>query len=224
MKVFFSLCGILICAAFIVEAAPKRYAYEEENLIVLKELRDGFDDMRHEVNNHESELRVFDEKLATIEQTIESLRSQVAESIALSKDLVKENGVNMELKLNSLDSTVKGMISDLKQFKGHANDSSSAFAQYKLKLLEMEKLIESQNRNIENLQSALKSVMDAIQVRSGLDKVAASDDSSSKTYRVKSGDSLEKIARAQGTTIQVLKDLNNLANDRINIGQVLKLP
>lgn len=41
---------------------------------------------------------------------------------------------------------------------------------------------------------------------------------------VKRGDSLEKIARANGTTINAIKKANNLQNERLNIGQVLKIP
>lgn len=223
MRLYLAIAFVL-CAASLLEAAPKRYAYEEETAILLRELRDGFDDMRHEVNNHESELRVFEEKLTTIEQTIDSLRSQVSEAALINKELVKENQASAEMKLNSLDSAVKGLIADFKQFKGHANDSSSVLGQYKQKMLEMEKLIESQNRNIENLQTALKSMMDAIQVKNSLDKPVVADASGAKTYRVKSGDSLEKIARANGVTTTAIKELNNLSNDRINIGQVLKLP
>ncbi len=205
-----------------LDAAPRRYAYEEENNTLLRELRDGVDDIRHEVNNHESEIRIYEEKLNTMEAAIDAIRQQVNESHQVNKDLLKDSAVNTELKLNSLESSVKGLIADLKQFKNHANDSSSVLGQYKQKLIEMEKVIEGQNRNIENLQSALKSMMDALQVKSGLDKGPVAD--SGKTYKVKSGDNLDKIARSQGTTIQALKSANNMANDRINVGQVLKLP
>jgi LysM repeat protein len=44
------------------------------------------------------------------------------------------------------------------------------------------------------------------------------------TYTVKSGDTLTKIAREHGTTVPVLKELNGLKTDRINLGQKLKLP
>jgi peptidoglycan DL-endopeptidase LytF len=41
---------------------------------------------------------------------------------------------------------------------------------------------------------------------------------------VKRGDVLEKIARVNGTTVKELKRFNNLSNDKISIGQVLKIP
>jgi N-acetylmuramoyl-L-alanine amidase len=45
------------------------------------------------------------------------------------------------------------------------------------------------------------------------------------TYRVKSGDTLEKIARRNGTTVKALMRLNNLkSKNRIYVGQKLKIP
>lgn len=41
---------------------------------------------------------------------------------------------------------------------------------------------------------------------------------------VKRGDVLEKIARANGASVKELKRLNNLTNDKISIGQVLRVP
>lgn len=41
---------------------------------------------------------------------------------------------------------------------------------------------------------------------------------------VKRGDALEKIARANGTTVEKIRALNQLKNDRLVIGQVLLVP
>ncbi len=41
---------------------------------------------------------------------------------------------------------------------------------------------------------------------------------------VKRGDFLEKIARANGSSVTEIKRINNLPNDRIDIGQVLLIP
>ncbi len=41
---------------------------------------------------------------------------------------------------------------------------------------------------------------------------------------VKRGDSLDKIARVNGSSIKAIKDANQLKNDRLDIGQVLQVP
>jgi len=43
-------------------------------------------------------------------------------------------------------------------------------------------------------------------------------------YLVKTGDTLLKIAQANGTTVKEIKALNGLATDRIKVGDKLKLP
>jgi len=48
--------------------------------------------------------------------------------------------------------------------------------------------------------------------------------SADKKYKVKSGDTLSGIAQRYRTTVTALKRLNNLRSDRINIGQILKIP
>jgi len=41
---------------------------------------------------------------------------------------------------------------------------------------------------------------------------------------VKKGDALERIARANNTTVEAIKKANNLTTNRLNVGQVLKVP
>jgi LysM repeat protein len=46
-----------------------------------------------------------------------------------------------------------------------------------------------------------------------------------RTYKVKKGDTLTKIAQRFGTTVGIIKQLNNMSDPpRIRIGQVLKIP
>lgn len=46
----------------------------------------------------------------------------------------------------------------------------------------------------------------------------------STTYKVRKGDSLDKIARRHGTTVKKLKAANGLKSDRLQPGQKLKIP
>lgn len=45
-----------------------------------------------------------------------------------------------------------------------------------------------------------------------------------KTYSVKSGDNLLKIAKANGTSVKALRSANALKTDQIKVGQKLKIP
>jgi len=45
-----------------------------------------------------------------------------------------------------------------------------------------------------------------------------------QTYKVKSGDTLTKIATDHGVTVRALRTANNLTTDKIVVGQELKIP
>jgi LysM repeat protein len=45
-----------------------------------------------------------------------------------------------------------------------------------------------------------------------------------RTYKVKSGDNLMKIAKTLGVSVKQLRTANNLRTDQIKVGQVLKVP
>lgn len=214
-----------------LSAVRNRY-YDDENATVVKEMRDSLDDIRHEVNNHESEIRIYDEKLKNLENIIDGVRDQLMMSSQAHKEQLKGNSNNLETKITSIETTIKGLVADLRQFKTHANDSSVALTQYKQKISELEKIVEQQNQNLDHLHAAMRSLTEALVIKesppppskSNVAVVAPADATPPGTYRVKAGDSLEKIARNNQTTVAVIKDLNGLNHDRIVIGQVLKIP
>ena len=57
-----------------------------------------------------------------------------------------------------------------------------------------------------------------------LNKSMAAAGHSQTFYVIKSGDTLSRIAKAQGTTLKALKSANDLGNDRILVGAKLKIP
>jgi len=207
--------GLLIAAS--AGAAPRGYYQDANNETAIREMRDTIEDVRHTANNNETELREIDERLKNMETIIDTLRTQIGEQIQGSKELLKSSSKGLEAKIGDLELTTKGLVSDLRQIKNHANDTSGTFVQYKQKLLDLEKIIEVQSQNIDSLQSALKSMMEALQIKD-------SGGAGSKIYRVKPGDTLDKIALANQTTVKALKEINNLSNDRIIVGQKLQLP
>ncbi len=219
-----SSCRFLLkLAAFLItfsslEAAPKRYP-DDQTGTALREMRSTLDDLRHEVSNHEVEIKVYDEKIHNLETIIDSLRQQSSDTTQAHKEALKDSSATLEMKLNSLETTTKGLVADLKQFKNHANETASTLAQYKQKISDLEKILEIQNQNLDSLQAALKSLTGVLQVKNNV-PLSSTD----KTYRVAPGDSLEKIARKHQTTIANIKELNGLTHDRIIVGQNLKVP
>lgn len=53
---------------------------------------------------------------------------------------------------------------------------------------------------------------------------APSTDAKYVEVKVKKGDFLEKIAKANGTTVSAIKQANNLKSDKLSVGQTLKIP
>jgi LysM repeat protein len=223
-----SFVVLMMCSAEL-SAVRNRY-YDDEHATVLKEMRDTLDDVRHEVNNHESEIRVYDEKLKSLESIIDGVRDQLMESSQAYKEQLKGNSVSLESKITAIETSIKGLVADLRQFKTHANDSSIALAQYKQKISELEKIVEHQNQNIDHLHTALRTLTEALVVKDSpqstnkTTNVAAAESTPPGTYRVKTGDSLEKIARNHQTTVAAIKELNGLTHDRIGVNQLLRIP
>lgn len=193
-----------------VGAAPRRLSYGEE--------QHNLESVRHEVNNHEAELRMLEERINNQEQTLSSLRQQLIDALQVNKDLVKGSTTTMEGKLQALDTLMKAIQQDLSQLKTHANEISAALNKNQQKIQELERTAQQQGQNTDNLHTAVQALTDALQLKE------CPTTSSQKGYRVKSGDSLQKIAKAHGTTTRALKELNQLKNDRILIGQTLQIP
>lgn len=206
-------------AAFTTAAAAPKYNYGHDTSVALREMRDSIDDVRNGLRNHEAEIRTYEEKFTSQEAIIDGLRDQVNGFSKTQEEQLRGNAASLEMKINSLDTAIKGLISDIKQFKTHANETAAALAQSNQKIVQLEKLIELQNQNSSNMQTALRSLMDAMDPQAPI-----VDSSGVKSYKVKAGDSLEKIARMHQTTIRAIKELNGLAQDRINVGQNLKMP
>lgn len=221
---FLRSTGLIACAFLLfvlpLNAAPRRYQ-DEDQATSLREMRDTIDTLRHELENHETELRMFEERMGNQESSLGAFRQQLQDANQANKEIVKGNTNSLEGKFTAIESTNKNLTTDLRQLKTHANESAEVLAQYKQKIGELEKSIAMQNQQIDSLKTALSSVMELLQVK---EEIGKPSEGGANNYRIKSGDSLEKIAKAHNTTVKVIKELNNLSSDRIVEGRVLKLP
>lgn len=217
---------LLLIIALPLLAAAQSYQGRATPDEAIRQLRANVSDLKNEVRNHEVEIRTFEEKLQNQESSLEIIRQQLADDLQQGKDHIRATTMNLEGKIHPLDNSLKGVITDLKQLHSQANDSVGVLNQYKLKLSELEQIVTAQNEHIKHLEAALKSLMEVLQVKEAANKEIAAVRSGTVagTYKVQSGDSLEKIAKIHGVSIKALKEVNNLASDRIIVGQTLKIP
>lgn len=88
-----------------------------------------------------------------------------------------------------------------------------------------EKSLKEQLREYTDYYKKLASDALGIDVETDQSKIEAAVGLSSKQYTIKKGDTLSKIARANGTTLSEMKKANpNIDPDKLRIGQTLKLP
>jgi len=123
----------------------------------------------------------------------------------------------LEAKIASFEKKQESSFSDIKVLSQHATETSASLTQYKSTINELEKNSIAQAQRLEEVKK-LKQTLEAIASSLKVDGAAFI------SYKVKAGDSLEKIAKAHKTNVDYLKKINNLDQDLIVVGQELKVP
>ena len=78
-------------------------------------------------------------------------------------------------------------------------------------------------KTLNNLTSNTLSIGQVLKIPTQEDKTPEQEQTTVE-YQVQSGDSLYKIANKYNTTVDAIKNLNNLGSNLLNIGQILKIP
>jgi len=196
----------LICTLFLsgcaINSTPKAEKHQME--LSLHKVRTEVDEIKHDLNTYEIEHHILEGKLIDQEQTITNLREQVSELKQGKLETFESELQNIDKKITQLGKKQEKILTDIRQLSSHANDTTTALSQYKEKISQFEKAISLQKDQIQDL----------VKLKEGI----------TKTYIVRSGDSLEKIAREQGTSVEDLKQLNKLSTDLIVVDQEIQLP
>jgi LysM repeat protein len=171
------------------------------------------DALKNQVNNHSAELHTFQQRLENFQEILDTLHEQFYEQGKSQKQQLKKETASLEIKIASLENMAKDLSLDMKQLQAHANETAASLQVAKQKLAQGEE-------RAEHLQAVIQTLMEALQVKLDLSPTAMNG----KTYQVKSGDNLEKIARAHGKTVQAIKALNQMSSDKIIVGKTLQIP
>lgn len=206
-------CLGLVVANDAAAALRSSSGLSEQDRSILRKMYDRMEMMRHELGNHEAELRVFNDKVRNLEDALEEMRQQFDSAVQSQQEKLRGS----ETKIVSQEQSLKGFLSDLEKLQHHANDSSTVMEDYQKQIAQMESLIKFQAKNIDDLKTAMKSLMNAL---------GDADEASEgyRLYQVQAGDSLGLIAQKHHITIKDIKEVNHLKNDTIIVGQKLKIP
>lgn len=182
--------------------------------LTLHEIQTNLDDLRHSVNCFQTELQILEGRLQTHEQTLTELgvEKQQGKIEQLSKQIQA-----LEKNWDVYQKGQTGTLQEFKQFQSYAGETSNALAQFKKRILEIEQELLEQNRRFEEL-AKIKGNLES------LAKTWKQGGDSLRLYRVKQGDTLEKIARLHQSSVEKIKKYNDLQQDVIVIGQQLKIP
>lgn len=209
----------LAAAAIAAGCSPLKSSPREEKHqleLTLLEMQTNLDDLRHEISCCKTDLQILDSRLKNQETLIAALKQQGGEKNQTKLDSLSQQLSALEKRIAFSETKSQGQGEDLKRMSIHANETTSALAQFKDRLCEFEQELLSQQRHFEEV-AKLKGHFEGLAKHlrgSPLEKL----------YKVRAGDSLEKIARLHKTTVERLKQANGLTDDRIAVGKELRIP
>ena len=204
------LLGMTSCSP--LKSSPNDEKHQLE--LTLHEVQTNLDDLRHDINGFQTELQILDGRIKYSENALATLKQQDLEKQQAKIDQLMGQVQALEKKWLTAEKHQKTNTQELSELSDYANETIAALSQFKSRIGELEQEIHSQNRKFDELAK----------LKGHIEILAKGQSSDAKLYRVKAGDSLEKIARFHKTSVEKIKKINNLDQDLIVVGQELKIP
>lgn len=194
----YSSTCFFLCSLFLASCSSHLAVLHQdkhEHSLAVRELREELADLKHGLNNTQVELQILEEQYKAQESS-----SKKTTSFS-----------------NNQDPKIVALEKKITQLSSHATQTTQYLNDCHIKIAELEKALQHQNAlltEIVQLKSNLASLTTSLQKAQENDTL----------YKVKAGDSLEKIAKLYKVSITALKEENSLSNNKIMIGQELKIP
>jgi LysM repeat protein len=202
---------------FTASCSPLRTSPHDEKHqweLKLHEVLTNLDDLKHDINCFQTEMQILDGRIKYYENALASLKQQDIEKQQVKLEQLAYDLHLLETKWSLFEKSQAGAKGDMQQLASHANETTAALSQFKGRIQELEQEISSQNRRFDELAK----------LKGNIESIAKSFKPSFKVYKVRSGDSLEKIAYAHHTKVERIKKCNDLERDLIVVDQELKIP
>ncbi len=210
--------SILILTLFFSGCSPIKTSLHDEKYqweLTIHEVQTNLDDLRHDTNCVQTELQILEGRVKSFETALFSLKQQEIEKQQGRIEQLSHQLQQLEKKWSSFEKKEGANRDGWEQLSSHANETNMALSQFKERMEELEKEIISQNRRLESL----------VKIKGSLENLSKSLKADSpKTYKVRPGDTLEKIAKMHRVDVSSLKQINQLQSDLIVVDQELKIP
>jgi predicted nucleic acid-binding Zn-ribbon protein len=154
--------------------------------------------LANRLHNCEIEVDMLKNSISTQEQAREALQKEVSQLLKATRETLNNNQKGSAQQQKSFSSTVEKLQQDLQTLKKHSNELSTSVNTLSKSIQEIKEGEKQNSRSIKELEQALRALTIAM----------GGEDRGSDTYIVKSGDSLDKIARDNKTRVNKLKDSN----------------
>ena len=216
-KAFLHLTAVsafFVCSIYC--AAPKDNTLH----LSLQQLHAQLDQMQYLLQSQRVEIDLLQEKNQEISQNCLQFKQNVEEQSHIDRTLHKEQLAPLEKRLAVLEKMQESTISDLQQFKVRINETASSITLCQAKISELDKQIGQEMRNLKKNMESLVQLIQKPKHTLAINE----EQTLLRNYKVQPGDSLGKIALENNSDIKTLKELNQLANDTIYVGQHLQLP
>ncbi|MDE3045067.1 MAG: LysM peptidoglycan-binding domain-containing protein [Verrucomicrobiota bacterium] len=211
---FFPLGLFLLTSCSPLKSSPHDEKHQLE--LTLHEVQTNIDDLRHDINCFQTELQILDGRIKYNENALSVLKQQDLEKQQAKLELLSAQLQSLEKRFSTSEKNRESTTQEFQQLTTHAHDTSEALTQFKNRIEELEKELIAGQRRFEELGK----------LKGNIETLAKSLRSSEqyKLYKVRPGDSLEKIAKLHKTGVDKIKKANGLEFDLIVVGQELKIP
>ena len=174
--------------------------------------------LSHRLHACETEMEMLKNSISTQEQAREALEKEVSSLLRATRDSLADARDGSVQRQKTFDKTLEKLTQYLKQLKSHSNELSQTLNDLAKSVKKIKETETQQGQAIKELEQAMRALTLAL---SGKPTAKGSADGKASVYIVKSGDSLERIARAHGMTLSEIKELNALKSSTIHPGQEL---
>lgn len=181
----------------------RNYCAAVDPELAIQDVRAELASVRYRQEDAQSEIGILEERLEE-----QQLLSQT------NLELLHAQLTGLQRKVQELEGQQFAALTDIRELGRYAKESASALTEVQSKQSDLRKGYLADISNIKGAMESLASIQES----------PTTPSSKGQTYKVVSGDTLEKIARKFNTTVGAIKEENKLENDRIYSGQLLRIP